>query len=219
MTKFAQDTFALRPMRVGPKATVPIKLVWHASRGYRRGARLPAKASGACVERHRPPKNTVAVQGDLRRSRRPGGVPAMAGMLDGTANRRHRQTCRAHRADVPRAPRPARTSRRLPSRHGRTRRLGPRRERAIARSLRRRARRASALPRRRRSGSEVSIRSLRLMAASASAIAPSNTPTTMATNASNSACGPIAYDTPATSKVSRMPSSATASSRSNTRGP
>ena len=38
------------------------------------------------------------------------------------------------------------------------------------------------------------------MAASASAIAPSNTPTTMATNASNSACGPIAYDTPATSK-------------------
>jgi len=32
MTKFAQDTFGLRPMRVGPKATVPIKLVWHASR-------------------------------------------------------------------------------------------------------------------------------------------------------------------------------------------
>ena len=32
MTKFAQDTFGLRPMRVGPKAAVPIKLVWHASR-------------------------------------------------------------------------------------------------------------------------------------------------------------------------------------------
>jgi len=32
MMKFAQDTFGLRQMRVGPKATVPIKLVWHASR-------------------------------------------------------------------------------------------------------------------------------------------------------------------------------------------
>jgi hypothetical protein len=67
------------------------------------------------------------------------------------------------------------------------------------------------------SGSEVSIRSLRLIAASASAIAPSRTPTMMATNASNSGRGPITYDTPATSKVSRMPSSATASSRSTAR--
>ena len=32
MTKFAHDAFGLRPLRAGPKGTVPIKLVWHASR-------------------------------------------------------------------------------------------------------------------------------------------------------------------------------------------
>ena len=32
MLQFAHDAFGLRPLKAGPKGTVPIKLVWHSSR-------------------------------------------------------------------------------------------------------------------------------------------------------------------------------------------
>ena len=55
------------------------------------------------------------------------------------------------------------------------------------------------------------------MAARKTAIAPSSAPTAIATLASNAGCGPHRNDTPATIRVSRMPSSATASSSSTAR--
>jgi hypothetical protein len=61
--------------------------------------------------------------------------------------------------------------------------------------------------------SVASIRSRRLSAARNRAIAPSMMPTTIATIASNSGRGPSQNDTPATRSVSRIPSSATVSSR------
>ncbi len=59
----------------------------------------------------------------------------------------------------------------------------------------------------------MSISRRRLIDARNSAIAPSSAPTAIATAASKAGCGPHANDTPATIRVSTIPSKATASSR------
>ena len=67
MTKLAHDAFGLRSLRAGPKGHRPDQARLACVAGRRRGARVPASADRACIERRGPA--AIAVAGEVRPAR------------------------------------------------------------------------------------------------------------------------------------------------------